>query len=98
MGSYFIPIVQFWFPYQALRDCLPPGSEHRGRVLRVWLLLLATGVINASLVVLFAEAPPVGVAVFAVSVVLAAVLAVNGFRMVESITTAHSRAQPGSSV
>jgi Domain of unknown function (DUF4328)/Protein of unknown function (DUF2510) len=43
VGSWFVPIVNFWIPYQAVRDCLPPGDPHRARVLHWWIAwLLAT--------------------------------------------------------
>jgi hypothetical protein len=92
VGSYFIPLVQLWFPYQALRDCLPPDSEYRRRVLQVWLLLIVTGTINASLVVLLAEARPLGVALLVVSAALNAFLAASGYRMVQVITVTHWQA------
>jgi Domain of unknown function (DUF4328)/Protein of unknown function (DUF2510) len=41
VASYFIPVVQLWFPYQALRDCLPPQHD-RGIVARVWALFIIT--------------------------------------------------------
>jgi hypothetical protein len=40
-GSWFIPIVNFWFPYQSLRDLLPPGHPGRKRALVAWLLYVA---------------------------------------------------------
>jgi Domain of unknown function (DUF4328)/Protein of unknown function (DUF2510) len=40
VGSWFVPIVNFWMPYQAIRDCLPPGDPDRKLVLRWWLVLL----------------------------------------------------------
>jgi len=92
VGSYFIPIVQLWFPYQSLRDCLPPDSEYRRSVLHVWLLLIVTGIINATLVISLAEARPLGVALLAMSVALEAILAVSGYRMVQAITVTHARA------
>ncbi len=37
MGSWFVPVVNYWFPYQAIRDCLAPEDPHRGLVLQWWL-------------------------------------------------------------
>jgi Domain of unknown function (DUF4328) len=92
VGSYFIPVVQLWFPYQALRDCLPPNREHRRLVLVVWLLLIVSGVISASQTILLAEVRSLGVALLAVSVVLGAALAVGGYRMVRAISASHKEA------
>ena len=41
VGCWFVPIVNLWMPYGAIRDCLPPGDPHRPRVLRWWIALLA---------------------------------------------------------
>ncbi len=40
VGCWFVPIVNLWMPYGAIRDCLPPGDPHRARVLRWWIALL----------------------------------------------------------
>ena len=41
VGCWFVPIVNLWMPYGAIRDCLPPGDPHRARVLHWWIALLA---------------------------------------------------------
>ncbi|MHB8220241.1 MAG: DUF4328 domain-containing protein [Acidimicrobiales bacterium] len=41
VGSWFIPVVNLWLPYQAICDCLPSGHPGRRRVLRFWLALVA---------------------------------------------------------
>lgn len=48
VASWFIPVVNLWWPYQSLRDLLPQGHEVRHRVLLLWLgwiagTLIATG-------------------------------------------------------
>ncbi len=42
VGSWFVPIVNLWIPYQAVRNCLPPGDPHRPRVLHWWIAWLVT--------------------------------------------------------
>jgi Domain of unknown function (DUF4328)/Protein of unknown function (DUF2510) len=37
VGSWFVPVVSYWIPYQAVRNCLPPGDPHRPRVLHWWI-------------------------------------------------------------
>jgi hypothetical protein len=37
VGSWFVPVVNLWMPYGALRDCLPPGDPNRAHVLRWWI-------------------------------------------------------------
>jgi hypothetical protein len=40
--SWVIPVVNLWFPYQAMRDLLPPGHAVRSLVLRTWLCYVLT--------------------------------------------------------
>lgn len=42
VGGFFIPILNFWFPYQATVDMFPPTHPDRSVVLRWWLLWLGT--------------------------------------------------------
>jgi hypothetical protein len=42
VGCWFVPIVNLWMPYGAIRDCLPPGHPERARVLRWWVAWLCT--------------------------------------------------------
>jgi hypothetical protein len=48
VGAWFVPIVNFWIPYLAVRDCLPPGDPHRPRVLRWWLAWLFASLVGAA--------------------------------------------------
>jgi hypothetical protein len=48
VGSWFVPIVNFWMPYQAIRDCLPPEDPARPLVLRWWLALVGTWVMSGA--------------------------------------------------
>lgn len=41
VGSWFVPVVNLWMPFQALRDCLPSGHPRR----RLPWVLLAAGVV-----------------------------------------------------
>jgi hypothetical protein len=41
VGSWFVPVVNLWMPYGAVRDCLPPDDPHRAHVLRWWLAWIA---------------------------------------------------------
>ena len=43
VGCWFVPIVNLWMPYTAVRDCLPPDHPYRPHVLRWWIALLAAG-------------------------------------------------------
>jgi len=48
VGCWFVPIVNLWMPYGALRDCLPPGHAERPHVLRWWLALLLAGFLSVA--------------------------------------------------
>ena len=48
VGSWFVPIVNLWIPYLAVRDCLPPEDTHRRLVLHWWLTWLAAGFVGAA--------------------------------------------------
>ena len=46
VGCWFVPVVNLWMPYQAVRDCLPPEHPHRPRVLQWWIALLLAGFLS----------------------------------------------------
>jgi Domain of unknown function (DUF4328) len=48
VGSWFIPVINLWFPYWALSDTLPPEHPIRGRCLWAWLAYLGAGVAGAA--------------------------------------------------
>jgi len=39
--GWFVPIVNFWFPYQVVRDCLAPWNENRRLVAFWWAAYIA---------------------------------------------------------
>ncbi len=47
VGSWFVPIVNLWIPYAAVRDCLPPAHPHRPRVLHWWIAWLLAGILSS---------------------------------------------------
>jgi hypothetical protein len=91
VGSWFIPIVNFWFPYQAIRDCLPPDDPSRIVVSRLWAFFIATLVASATTNVLALYGNPTGFIVGGVALALSAGFAVNGVRAVGLIGAAHRR-------
>ena len=46
VGCWFVPVVNLWMPYQAVRDCLPPEHPSRPRVLHWWIALLLAGFLS----------------------------------------------------
>lgn len=46
VASWILPFANFWLPYRALVDCLPPGHPMRPRCLQSWLLYLASVLVS----------------------------------------------------
>jgi hypothetical protein len=91
-AGWFVPVVNLWFPYQSIVDCVAPASAERRRVLAWWLATTATWVLSliAFAVVVLSDAP---VAPLAVPVaLLAAVQAALGLRVVAVVHDDHRRA------
>jgi hypothetical protein len=87
--SCVIPIVNIWFPYQAVRDCLPPGNPTRSLVLRVWLLLVLLTLIVAPSIPVSAYDRSFAVPFLAAWIGVAVLVAVTGYRMVVAVSAAH---------
>ncbi|HSZ37121.1 MAG TPA: DUF4328 domain-containing protein [Acidimicrobiales bacterium] len=92
VGSWFVPIVNFWFPYQAIRDCLPPGDPNRARVLQWWLAYVAAGLVGASAFVAALFSSGVAVALSIPAAALWLVVLAFAPRVVTSIAAAHREA------
>ena len=48
VGCWFVPIVNLWMPYSAVRDCLPPDHPHRPRVLQWWIAWLLAAYLSTA--------------------------------------------------
>lgn len=91
VGGWFIPVVNLWFPYQAIRDCLPPGDSGRSVVARMWAFYLSTSVVVIAADILAIVGNPAGFAIAAVALALAAGFALHCGKAVELIADAHRR-------
>lgn len=89
VGFWFIPVANLWCPYQALRDCLPPGHPARRQALVCWLLLIGALLSGDAGVVVPAFSRVAGYGVLAVSVVLWLAVVVLGRRLVAVVGRAH---------
>jgi hypothetical protein len=89
VGGWFIPVVNLWFPYQALRDCLPPGHPDARLVGRTWGCFLSAGAATGVAEVLALFGSQVGFAMAAVALALGVGVAHFGARTVRSIGRAH---------
>jgi hypothetical protein len=89
VGCWFVPVVNLWMPYQALRDCLPPGHAARRDVLSTWLLLVAEFVVASAVIVTLALAHSAGVVLVFVTLALEFGIGVFGYRAVTAIADDH---------
>ncbi len=89
VGSWFVPVVNFWMPYQAIRDCLAPDDPNRRLVLQWWLVLMATWstVFAAQIAGYFSEG--LGLAFSLPAALCALALMATAPRVINAITAAH---------
>jgi hypothetical protein len=92
VGSWFVPIINLWFPYQAIRDCLPPGDPNRGRVLQWWLAYMVAGLVGAGAFIAAFFSSGVAVALSIPAAALWLVVLTFAPRVVTSIVVAHRQA------
>ncbi|MGH9089026.1 MAG: DUF4328 domain-containing protein, partial [Acidimicrobiales bacterium] len=89
IAFWFVPVANFWCPYQALRDCLPPGHPSRRLTLRCWLLYLAAGLTATASYVVAAFSRPAGIVLLAVLALLWLSVLVLGHRLIAAVGDAH---------
>jgi len=89
VGSWFIPVVNLWFPYQALRDCLPPRHPDTRLVGWTWGCFLSAGVATGVAEVLSLFGSPVGFVMATLALALGMGFGHFGARTVRSIGLAH---------
>ena len=92
VGSWFVPVVNYWFPYMALRDCLPPGHPHRPLVLQWWIAFAVGGTLGFGAFVagFFSPGFAVGLSIPAAVLYVAAMALAP--RVVIAVTVAHREA------
>jgi hypothetical protein len=96
VAAWFIPVINFWFPYWALRDLLPPGHRLRTAGLFAWMAHVGATLLCAAAFIasLFSS----GVAVFLTVLALCslAVAVTLGCRLVAGVREDHRQATSGS--
>jgi hypothetical protein len=92
VGCWFVPVVNLWMPYQALRDCLGPDDPHRQLVARYWMLLIgASAFVLAATAAAFFSTP--AALVFAIPGALLEIgVVATAPRVVATIAAAHQEA------
>jgi len=91
--GWIIPIVNFWFPYQAIRDSLAPGNPERRTVGLWWVFFLSSSVvwIPAFIIAVFGSLA-VALSFSVPALVLAAMELALGLRVVDAVSADHSDA------
>lgn len=96
VGSWFIPVLNLWWPYQSLRDMLPSGHPARPRILHLWIAAIVALILAmAGLLMSFADDAgrfPLYVGYLAVAVVY-----ILGSKVISDVLEAHEQiaANPG---
>lgn len=91
IGGYFVPVVNFWFPYQVARDTLPAGDPRR-RIVSLWwtwYLVSTLGSIGVAVVAIISETAGIVTALADAAAYLLA--AVYGRRMIAAVTGSHEQ-------
>jgi hypothetical protein len=90
--GWFIPVLSWWFPYQSIRDCLPPEHPARPTVGWWWAAYLTLGTASIACF-LAALLSTVALAVVSAGYLAVAVAtAVLGLKVVRAIDEAHREA------
>jgi hypothetical protein len=95
VGSWFVPVVNLWMPYGALRDLLPPGHPRRVLGWVPWVAFLANGFVTVAAEACLVEVRSVGIVLVAVVVVIDVLVYFQAYRFVGDVATDHRRAVHG---
>lgn len=87
IAGFFVPIINFWFPYQVARDLFPPGDPQRRIVRWWWVCYLVASTLFVPMVIVGFLAPIEATIVLGLVEVTAGVLAMYyGLRMITAAT------------
>ena len=92
LGAWFVPVVNYWVPYGAMRDCLPPGHPARRGGWVPWVLFLSVGALQLGVLLALAELRALGVVLMLLSVFAATYVSVRAFGFVRAVHRDHQRA------
>lgn len=90
VGSFFIPVVNLWWPYQSACDLLPPGHPGRSAILRWWLLCIGSLVAGISIVASAFLGTVALAAATAIAAGLSVLAAFAARAIIDTVVTAHA--------
>lgn len=91
-AAWFVPPVNFWFPYQSVRDMLPPGHGVRSLVGRWWALYLLSSFGVAAVMVASYTSAALALAVALPLGIAGVVAALTARDIVDAIEADHAAA------
>ncbi len=96
VGCWFVPIVNLWMPYQAIRDCLAPDDPRRRLVLRWWLVWIGTQIFTVAATVAALASSLIALGIALVGAMFALAVIATARQVVAIVSDAHRTALPGS--
>jgi hypothetical protein len=90
VGSWFLPIGNFWLPYQAMSDLLPPDHPMRPLCLRAWLAWTGAALVNFVAFFLALAWTAASVVAMTFSSLLIVYAFVTGIRLVDAVFRDHT--------
>jgi hypothetical protein len=92
VAGWFVPIVNFWFPYQAVRDCLPPRHPARSKVSMWWTVDLVGSFLAIPIVIVSVFSTPLAFAFTLPWLILCAFEVLLFLQVVDAIADDHAAA------
>ncbi|MDQ6617659.1 MAG: DUF4328 domain-containing protein [Actinomycetota bacterium] len=90
VAGFFIPIVNWWFPYQSAADLFPLDHPGRQKVKRWWALWLATGFLGIAVGVASIISTGAGLAMAVVTGAVAFAAASAGRAVIDEVDRVHA--------
>ncbi len=89
VGSWFVPVVSFWIPFQAIADCLRPDDTNRILVSRYWLFTIGAGVCMLAAVIASLFSSPASLVLCIPAALLSLGVLATAPKVVATIGAAH---------
>jgi hypothetical protein len=93
--GFFVPIVNFWFPYQVARDLLPPDDPRRRLAGWWWGLTLGQAVPGLAVFIVSFSSETAALLLAVVAFALPVAVAVNARRLIDAVTERHAALAAG---